>query len=178
LACRSPPRLSRWRLVFPLEAGIGETPHKAAKGGFGAEPAGVVAAGDKQLGGGLGAGTADGGQPGPGDADEHGQLALQGVGFGGKGPAAAGQAAQGGPGSVLRGGWIAGGPQPRARSDQGRRGGDGELLAEPGGCGNQQAPELVDGCGAGLDCPGPGDVQGADGLHDPVAHLGDGAGAA
>lgn len=31
LACRSPPRLSRCRWVLPNEAGIGETPHRAAK---------------------------------------------------------------------------------------------------------------------------------------------------
>lgn len=31
LACRSPPRLSRWRLVFPELAGIGAAPHRAAK---------------------------------------------------------------------------------------------------------------------------------------------------
>ena len=31
LACRSPPRLSRWRLVFPGPAGIGAAPHRAAK---------------------------------------------------------------------------------------------------------------------------------------------------
>ena len=31
LALRSPPRLSRWRLVLPEEAGIGLTPHSEAK---------------------------------------------------------------------------------------------------------------------------------------------------
>ena len=31
LACRSPPRLSRCRLVLPEEAGIGVVPHRAAK---------------------------------------------------------------------------------------------------------------------------------------------------
>src|SRR3954471_10535209 len=31
VGCRSPPRLSRWRTVFPDEAGTGLTPHSAAK---------------------------------------------------------------------------------------------------------------------------------------------------
>ncbi len=31
LAWRSPPRLSRWRLVLPDDACTGEEPHKAAK---------------------------------------------------------------------------------------------------------------------------------------------------
>src|ERR1700676_4214013 len=31
LAARSPPLLSRWRVVFPDEAGTGLTPHSAAK---------------------------------------------------------------------------------------------------------------------------------------------------
>ena len=31
LACRFPPRLRRWRWVFPLEAGIGQAPHIIAK---------------------------------------------------------------------------------------------------------------------------------------------------
>ncbi len=31
LAARSPPRLSRWRTVFPEEAGTGLTPHNDAK---------------------------------------------------------------------------------------------------------------------------------------------------
>ena len=31
LACRFPPRLRRWRWVFPLDAGIGQAPHIIAK---------------------------------------------------------------------------------------------------------------------------------------------------
>ena len=31
LAWRLPPRLRRWRCVFPLDAGIGQTPHIMAK---------------------------------------------------------------------------------------------------------------------------------------------------
>src|SRR5664279_2067842 len=30
LACRSPPGLSRWRVTFPDDAGIGATPHRCA----------------------------------------------------------------------------------------------------------------------------------------------------
>jgi hypothetical protein len=45
LACRSPPRLSRRRLVLPEDASSGLTPHRAAKD---AQPVGVVAGGDEQ----------------------------------------------------------------------------------------------------------------------------------
>jgi hypothetical protein len=31
LACRSPPRLSRWRVTLPEEASSGETPHRWAQ---------------------------------------------------------------------------------------------------------------------------------------------------
>src|ERR687893_853405 len=31
LACRCPPRFSRWRLVLPLEAGIGQAPQSLAR---------------------------------------------------------------------------------------------------------------------------------------------------
>lgn len=50
LSCRSPPRLSRCRLVWPLLAGIGLAPGEFGEGGVGADPAGVGEA-DQRLGG-------------------------------------------------------------------------------------------------------------------------------
>ena len=49
LSCRSPPRLSRCRVVWPLEAGIGAVPARRAKACFGAD-ATLVRPGDDQLG--------------------------------------------------------------------------------------------------------------------------------
>ena len=46
LAWRLPPRLRRWRCVFPLDAGIGQTPHIMAKLASGAEPIRVIPNGD------------------------------------------------------------------------------------------------------------------------------------
>ena len=57
LASRFPPRLSRCRLVFPEEAGIGATPHSAARA-FAAQPLRMVPGGDQQQRGGIGADAA------------------------------------------------------------------------------------------------------------------------
>ena len=46
LRARSPPRLSRWRTVRPLLAGIGLVPPRAANAGFAAAAAGVGEAHD------------------------------------------------------------------------------------------------------------------------------------
>src|ERR687894_1971366 len=54
LALRSPPRLSLWRLVLPLEAGIGQAPQSLAKAASERMRPGVVADEDEHLGGGAG----------------------------------------------------------------------------------------------------------------------------
>ena len=55
LAARSPPRLRRWRSVRPELAGMGAAPQRCGEGGFAAQPVGVVAGGGQQLAGDLGA---------------------------------------------------------------------------------------------------------------------------
>ena len=128
MAWRSPPRLSRWRLVLPLEAGQDRgNPAQSGEGGFGVQPAGVAAAGDEQLGGGLGADAADGGQGRAGSGDQRPQLAVQGSDLAAEGQAAAGQAPQRGPGGVRGAGRVTCGAQPRARGDQRGRAGAGQL---------------------------------------------------
>ena len=59
LAWRSPPGLSRKRpLVLPNPAGIGQAPQRCRpQGCFGAQPVGVIAGGDDQEGGDVGAGA-------------------------------------------------------------------------------------------------------------------------
>jgi hypothetical protein len=48
LASRLPPRLSRWRVVLPDEAGSGATPHRRAKGDLAPQPLGLSPAAANQ----------------------------------------------------------------------------------------------------------------------------------
>lgn len=48
-----PPRLRRWRVASPLEAGIGATPHTRGEGSLTVDALGALTGCDEQLGGGL-----------------------------------------------------------------------------------------------------------------------------
>ena len=62
LAWRSPPGLSRWRVTFPDDAGIGAARAQVRPGGLAAQPLGVVPGGDEQQRGGVGADAVQGEQ--------------------------------------------------------------------------------------------------------------------
>jgi hypothetical protein len=75
LACRLPPRLSRWRVVLPEEAGIGRGPAELGVGGLRTNPTGVVACGTEQFGGTVEPDPEGGDQRGRGLAGEALELA-------------------------------------------------------------------------------------------------------
>jgi hypothetical protein len=68
-AYRSPPLVRRWRLVLPLEAGMGATPQSMAKAAS-AEAVVVFVGGDSELAGDVGAGSVRGDQAGAGRGHE------------------------------------------------------------------------------------------------------------
>ena len=49
MAWRFPPRLRRWRCVYPLDAGSGQAPQQHREARLGAQPVGVLAGGDHQF---------------------------------------------------------------------------------------------------------------------------------
>src|SRR5439155_23851456 len=75
-------------------------------------------------------------------------------------------------------GRIGAGRQRRAGGEQGGRGQAGQTRAERGGGGDDEAVELVERRGAGLDRAGPHGAQHTDRLHDADAGLGGGGGIA
>jgi hypothetical protein len=148
LACRSPPRSSRWRTVLPEEAESGATPHRRAKlaslrSRCGLSPAATSSAPATSVP------TPSGrGQLRCGLDDQPVQLGIQPADLGGKGQPTAGQLAHGQLGRRQRRGKR---PRPEAgrTGDQrlDRQGAD--LGAERLGGGDDQVVELVGGLGAG-----------------------------
>jgi hypothetical protein len=78
LRARSPPWLSRWRMVCPLEASIGGGRGECGEGGIGAAAPGVGER-DESLGGADGADSGPGGQLGDQVVDDRGQLGAVGL---------------------------------------------------------------------------------------------------
>jgi hypothetical protein len=77
LACRSPPRERRWRFVFPLDAGMGATPHSAAKPPSEPIRSGLSRAVMSSWAGGLVADAVDGDQRRAGPLDEGPQVGVE-----------------------------------------------------------------------------------------------------
>src|SRR5918995_4575705 len=77
LASRLPPRLRRWRWVRPEDAGQGADTAEGGEAGFAAEPVGVVAGGDEQGAGGVGADPEQGDEAGRGFRDEAVEVVVE-----------------------------------------------------------------------------------------------------
>ena len=150
MAVRSPPRLSRWRWVGPLLAGIGAAPHSCAKAAWGVQPVGVVPEGGQELSSDFGA---DAGQPDQAWGGCGHQRAELGIGLAdllAQVLVPASEAAQCGLGGVHGVGDVAGGSQPRAGCDQGGRGQGAQLFAQLLRGGDQQRLELIGGLAPAL----------------------------
>ena len=169
LACRSPPRLSRCRLVFPEETGIGVVPHRAAKPA-GRDPVGVVAGGDQQLRGGEGPEAGFGEQLGGQLGDQFGEVMFGVVDLSGEVVDASGEPAEGESGGAGRVGEVFG-VEPGARGDLVSAGQRLQLVAKPHGGGDDHLMQRVDRCGAGLHRAAPGHEDHPDPFHEAAVGL-------
>ena len=167
LACRSPPRLSRCRLVLPEETGIGVVPHKAAKPAglvirLGLSPAVINSSpprGVRRL-----VRRAVGGQLG----DQFGEVAFGVVNLGGEVADSSREAAQGESGGAV---WVGEvfGVEPGAHRDLVSAAERLQLFAKPHGGGDDDLMHRVDRCGAGLHRTPPGHEDYPDRFYHAVA---------
>ena len=170
LACRSPPRLSRCRLVFPEETGIGVVPHRAAK------PAGLVIRSGlspaviSSWRGGEGPDAGFGEQLGGQLGDQFGEVMFGVVDLSGEVVDASGEPAEGESGGAGRVGEVFG-VEPGARGDLVSAGQRLQLVAKPHGGGDDHLMQRVDRCGAGLHRAAPGHEDHPDRFHEAAVGL-------
>ena len=172
LAWRLPPRLSRWRVGLAGRGVDRGDPAEVGEGGLGGDPLGVVAGGDEQQGGGVGADTVEGEQARRGRADEVGELVVEAgaVGVDVEHPAAEGLHGQ--LGGVHDGVAVGVRAQRGGGLGEGADGDATEPFPQLIGGAEAEMAELVEALDAGVAPGAEGDQQHPDRLHVAVGGLG------